>query len=602
MKKLKIKQTTWNLKPLFKSDNDPQIKKKRKTVEKESYKFINKWKNRNDYLKSPKVLKQALDEYEKWICQYGAMGDEEAYFYLRYYQEQNNSKLKASLGIVQNLSNKISNDIQFFMLRIARIPSKEQGKFLEHKDLKDYRHLLEKIFNESKYLLSEKEEKILNLKSGPAYMNWVNMTEGILSKETRKVLDEDGKRKVKNFSEILSLTTDKKRKVRDQAAKALSDIFYENSDIAEAEMNSIMADKKINDELRGFARPDSSMHLDDDINSKIADNLVAASVERFDISKRYYRLKAKLFKVKKLQYHERNVEYGDVTKKYSYQQGVNMVFNVFLKTDQELADIFQRFIEDAQIDVYPKKGKSSGCFCFHHLMSQPTYILLNHTGKIGDVFALAHEAGHGINNELMKRNGNALNFGGSCFTAEVSSKLMEAILFEEILNEKDDELRLNTMMMKLNDLIIHVFKTATENKFESEMHYAFRNKGYLSKEEIGQLHKKYAIKYMGNFVEQTSGSENWWMHVSHLRRYFYNYQYSSGILIAETLKSYLKEDPNFIKHIKEFLSIGSKESPDDIFKKLGMNIKNKSFWNKGISEIEDLLDETEKLAKKMRKI
>ncbi|MCK5085143.1 hypothetical protein KAK05_00350, partial [Candidatus Parcubacteria bacterium] len=285
MKKLKIKQTTWNLKPLFKSDNDPQIKKKRKTVEKESYKFINKWKNRNDYLKSPKVLKQALDEYEKWICQYGAMGDEEAYFYLRYYQEQNNSKLKASLGIVQNLSNKISNDIQFFMLRIARIPSKEQGKFLEHKDLKDYRHLLEKIFNESKYLLSEKEEKILNLKSGPAYMNWVNMTEGILSKETRKVLDEDGKRKVKNFSEILSLTTDKKRKVRDQAAKALSDIFYENSDIAEAEMNSIMADKKINDELRGFARPDSSMHLDDDINSKIADNLVAASVERFDISK-----------------------------------------------------------------------------------------------------------------------------------------------------------------------------------------------------------------------------------------------------------------------------------------------------------------------------
>ena len=602
MKKLKIKQATWNLKPLFKSDNDPQIKKKRKTVEKESYKFINKWKKRDDYLKSPKALKQALDEYEKWICQYGTMGDEEAYFYLRYYQEQNNPKIKASLGIVQNLSNKISNDIQFFMLRIARIPSKEQSKFLEYKELEDYKHFLEKIFNESKYLLSEKEEKILNLKSGPAYINWVNMTEGILSKETRKVLDEDGRRKVKNFSEILSLTTDKKRKVRDQAAKALSDIFYENSDIVEAEMNSIMADKKINDELRGFSRPDSSMHLDDDINSKIADNLVAASVERFDISKRYYRLKAKLFKVKKLQYHERNVEYGDVTKKYSYQQGVNMVFNVFLKTDQELADIFQRFIEDAQIDVYPKKGKSSGCFCFHHLMSQPTYILLNHTGKIGDVFALAHEAGHGINNELMKRNGNALNFGGSCFTAEVSSKLMEAILFEEILNEKDDELRLNTMMMKLNDLIIHVFKTATENKFESEMHYAFRNKGYLSKEEIGQLHKKYAMKYMGNFVEQTPGSENWWMHVSHLRRYFYNYQYSSGILIAETLKSYLKEDPNFIKHIKEFLAVGSAESPDDIFKQFGMNIRTKSFWNKGIDEVEDLLDETEKLAKKMGKI
>ena len=602
MKKLKIKQATWNLKPLFKSDNDPQIKKKRKTVEKESYKFINKWKKRDDYLKSPKALKQALDEYEKWICQYGAMGDEEAYFYLRYYQEQNNSKLKASLGIVQNLSNKISNDIQFFMLRIARIPSKEQGKFLEHKDLKDYRHLLEKIFNESKYLLSEKEEKILNLKTGPAYMNWVNMTEGILSKETRKVLDEDSKRKIKNFSEILSLTNNKKKKVRNEAAMALNDIFYKNGDIVEAEMNSIMADKKINDELRGFARPDSSMHLDDDINSKIADNLVAASVERFDVSKRYYRLKVKLFKVKKLQYHERNVEYGGATKKYPYEKMVNMVFNVFSKTDQEFTDIFQKFIENAQIDVYPRKGKSGGGFCFHHLISQPTYILLNYTGKLKDVFDLAHEAGHGINNEFMKKRNNALNFGGPLFTAEVSSKLMEAILFEEILKEKDDELRLAAMMMKLNDQIIHVFMTAAENRFESEMHYAFRDKGYLSKEEIGQLHKKYAIKYMGNYVEQTPGSENWWMHVSHLRVFFYNYQYSSGILIAETLKSYLKKDPKFIKQIKEFLSIGSAESPDDIFKKLGMNIKTKSFWNKGIDEIEDLLNETEKLAKKLGKI
>ena len=602
MKKLKIKQTTWNLKPLFKNDNDPQIKKKRKIVEKESYRFINKWKNKDNYLKDPKILKQALDEYERWIYQYGTMGDEETYFYLRYYQQQNNPKLKAGLGIVQNLSNKISNDIQFFMLRIARIPQKEQNKFLKYKGLENYKHFLEKIFNESKYLLSEKEEKILNLKSGPAYENWVNMTEGILSKETRKIFDENGKRKDKNFSEILSLVTSKKKKVRDEAAKVLNDIFYKNGDVIEAEMNAIMANKKINDELRDFSRPDSAMHLSDDINSKVADNLVTASVERFDISKRYYRLKAKLFKVKKLQYYERNVEYGNSTKKYSYQEAVNMVFNIFSKTDQEFADIFQKFIENAQIDVYPRKGKSGGGFCFHHLISQSTYILLNYTGKLTDIFTLAHESGHGINNELMKKKNNALNFGGPLFTAEVSSKLMEAILFEEILNEKNEELCLAAMMMKLNDQIIHVFMTAAENRFESEMHHNFREKGYLSKEEIGQLHKKYAIGYMGNFVEQTPGSENWWMHVSHLRRFFYNYQYSAGILIAETLKSRFKKDQSSIRQIKEFLSAGSALSPNDIFKNMGINIENKSFWNKGIDEIEELLNRTEKLAKKLGKI
>ena len=62
MKSLGKEQITWDLSPLFKSDNDPRIEKERKIVEKESYKFINKWKSRKDYLKKPSVLKQALDE------------------------------------------------------------------------------------------------------------------------------------------------------------------------------------------------------------------------------------------------------------------------------------------------------------------------------------------------------------------------------------------------------------------------------------------------------------------------------------------------------------------------------------------------------------
>ena len=603
MTKLKVKKTIWDLNPFFKSDYDSQISKRRKIVKRESYRFINKWEGRNDYLSDSEILTEALVEYEKWISQYGAIGDEEAYFYLRYYLDQNNAKLKANLGKAEEYSSQISNDIQFFMLRIARISKSKQAKFLRCEGLKNYRHFLEKIFHESEYLLSEEGEKILSLKSGPAYRSWVNLTEGFFSRETRKVLAEDRKKKEKSFSELLSLTSNKKKKVRDEAAQAVNDIFFKNSDVVEAEMNAILADKKINDQLRGFKRPDAAMHLCDDVNSKIVDNLIKVSSKRFDISKRYYRLKAKLFKVKKLQYHERNVEYGRKIKKYSYQEAVDLVFKAFEKTDQEFADIFVRFIQNGQIDVYPRKGKSGGGFCFQHLLSQPTYILLNFTEKMSDVFALAHEAGHGINNELMKKRGNALNFDTPYFTAEIASKLMEAFLFSEFLeSEKDEELRLAMMMMKLDDLVSHVFSSAVRNKFESEMHYSFREKGYMSTKEIGQLYKKYSMQYMGNSVEQTSGSENWWMHISHLRRYFYNYQYSAGILLAEIMKNNFEKDPQFICQIKEFLAIGIAKSPETIFAELGINLKTKNIWKKGVGEIEELLFETEKLAKKMGKI
>lgn len=602
MEKINVKQTKWNLTPLFKGDNDPEMENKRKIVEQKSYEFINKWRDRDDYLKEPAILKEALDEYENWQRFYGADADREVYFWLRTEQDKNNAKLKARLNKVRNSSHKIQNDIQFFALKIARIPAQLQANFLAYEGLSDYKHFLEKLFAEAKYLLSEPEEKILNLKSVPAYLNWVNLTESFLAKEERKILLKTGKKQNKNFSEILSLTGDKNRKVRDSAAEALNDIFLKDIDIAEAEMNSILTDKKINDELRGMARPDLAMHIIDDIDSEVADSLAESVAARFDISRRYFRLKARLFGVKKLKYHERYVPYGEINKKYSYQEAADFVFDVFSKIDKDFAEIFRSFAENGQIDIYPAKGKAGGGFCFRHLLSQPTYILLNHTGNLKDVFDLAHEAGHGINNELMRRRQNALNFGTPLFTAEVASTFMEDFVLEELTKEAGNEERLAIMMTKLGDDVSAIFRQAACYRFESELHREIRSQGYLPKEKIGKMFQKHMAAYMGGAVKQSRGSENWWVYWGHIRRFFYVYSYVSGLLISKALQNSARKDREFIGKVKEFLSAGTSDSPKNIFRKMGIDISNKEFWNKGMDEVENLLNETEKLAKKLGKI
>ena len=603
MTKLKIKQTTWNLKPLFKSDSDPEMAKQRKVVEKESYKFINKWKDRDDYLKDPKILKQALDEYEKWQRFYSVDGNEGTYFHLRREQDQNNKKIKTRCSQIEEISNKIWNDIQFFTLRIAKIPIEKQEKFLKSKDLGKYRHFLERIFTESKYLLTEPEEKILNLKSATSYSNWVRMTSEFLAKEERKIFTEAGKKEIKNFSEILSLTDSKQKRVRDSAAEAFNDILEKNSDVAEAEMNSILKDKKTNDELRKVSRPDMFSHISDDIDSNIVDTLVVAVESDFSISRRFYKLKAKLLGVEKLKYYERSVECGNINKKYSYSESAHLVYKVLESLDKKFADIFKGYVERSQIDVFPKKGKVSGAFCCGNLISQPTYILLNHTDKLRDAVTIAHEVGHGIHNELMKeRQDNALNFDAPLFSAEIASTFMEDFVLEEILKESDDGLRLSIMMMKLNDNVSTIFRQIAFNLFEQELHSEFRTKGYLSKEEIGKLFKKHMKAYMGNFVEFSPGSENWWVYVGHFRRFFYNYQYASGVLIAKYFQNSVRKDPESIEKFKYFLSAGTSDSPKNIFNEIGINIENRAFWKKGIDEVGDLLRETEKLAKKLGKI
>ena len=64
----------------------------------------------------------------------------------------------------------------------------------------------------------------------------------------------------------------------------------------------------------------------------------------------------------------------------------------------------------------------------------------------------------------------------------------------------------------------------------------------------------------------------------------------------------MKQDPAFIHKVKEFLSAGLSDSPKNIFGRLGIDISDKRFWDKGLDEVEHLLNETEQLAKRLGKI
>ena len=166
----------WDLSPLFRSDEDPGIEVNLKQVEKKSYAFINTWKDRTDYLREPSVMQEALEAYERWKKSWGTDGEAGFYYWLRTQQDMNDTELRARFNRVEEFSRKIENDIQFFHLRIAKIPKARQKRFLAHEGLRKYRHFLARIFAESAYLLSEPEEKILNLKSATSYAHWTRMT------------------------------------------------------------------------------------------------------------------------------------------------------------------------------------------------------------------------------------------------------------------------------------------------------------------------------------------------------------------------------------------------------------------------------------------
>jgi len=599
MRKVKY-PAEWDLSGQFK-DTPQNIKKERARTKTAYLSFAKKWRNRVDYLKKPSILRKALDELENLSKNYAPR--EPRYLNLRSSKESDNNEIKARINNVTAFYTPIFNELEYFDINISKIPKKHQPKFLKSKELQKYKHFLEKIFRRGEHNLTEAEEKILNLKSPLCHRNWTRMLSSLISKEEVEIIDDKLKKGKIPFSQITPLLQSRVKKVRDTAAREFYRVLDKHSDVAEHEMNSILQNKRINDELRGYKRPDEASHLGDDIESAVVDKLLERVTEHFKVAQKYYSFRTKLTGIKKPRYYERFVS---VTKnestKYSYDKSVSLVYKVLASLDSEFGDMFMKMVKNGQIDVYPQKGKQGGAFCNYGGLKEPTYVFLNHNNELRNVTTLAHEMGHAINGELVKKNESPFNMSDSLATAEIASTFMEDFVLERLSHEISDEERLPLLIENLDDITSSIFRQVAAYNFEKELHEQARLKGYISKQEIGQIFAKHMKSYLGPVFNLEKELELGWIHWDHFRYFFYVYSYASGLLISKYLQREVRKNPEFIKKVKEFLSTGGSKSPKDILKELGVDITKATFWDTGLKEIERELDETIKVAKKLGKI
>jgi oligoendopeptidase F len=575
----------WNLKLLYKSLDDTQIEKDIKISEKAILTFVKKWKGNTEYLKDPKVLKEALNEYESLNSKYGILTKPYYYTVLNKEIDLNNKKLKAKLNKLSHRATKLGNEIQFFEIKLSKVSKSKQEKFVNCKELKDYKHFLEMLFASSKYVLSDKEEKVFSLTAKPSFGNWINMIEELLSKQTFKVLDENLKEKEISYNEASKYFTSTNKKVRDRASKEFDKINERYIEIAEYEMNSILERKQIQDEYRGVKRPDLPRHLSTDVDSKVVDTLIDVVTKNFDISKEFYKQKAKLLGQKTIGYHERNVPITKIDKRFKFDKAVEIVRDSFYGVDKEFGDIFSSYIDNGQIDSFPKANKSGGAYCTKANKNLPTYILLNYNDRVNDVLTIAHECGHGIHSELSARQ-NALNDGYSLALAEVASTFFEDFALEKIVSQSKDKTFIESMKHEsMSDTVNTIFRQIAFYNFEMDLHKTFREKGYLSHEEVSDIFIKHMRSYLGDAVDVDDGMRYGWVYVSHFRRFFYVYTYASGLLISKYLQSKVRENNDFVKDFKKLLSAGSSKSVKDIFMDIGVDIGKREFWEESVKNL-----------------
>lgn len=577
-------KTEWDFSKIYKNINDPKIEKDVDAICRHFLTFAKKY-NDKKFLNSSRGMLIALKDYEVLINKTSTI----PFWYLGLQQSLNssNDKIQAEINRLSDIYLKASKETIFFGLAICKLDKKLQEKYLKDKTLAKYKYLLESSFIQGKFMLSEKEENILTDKSKVAHEAWEDM--GQKNRNSQKI---KFKGKEMSLSEAMAIKADLPKKDRRALHKMVMERYKEISFVAEAELNAVIRNKRIDDELRGYKTPYEATVLGYQNNLKSIENLVDVVTKNNHIAHRFFKLKAKILNKieesddKKITMAElaTGISTSKTKKKIKFEEGCSMVTKSFAGVDQEFADIFQGYLKNGQIDVYPKLGKRSGAFC-SPMINAPTYVLLNYVDKLNDVSTLAHEMGHAIHSDLSKKQ-EPMYQDYPISVAEVASTFFENVLFDNLLQIATPEEKKDLLVCKVQDDVFTVFAQIAYFQYEKNIHKAVKEKGFVSKEEFASMFADCRKSYVGDSVDVVETDGYGYVYIPHFRDFFYVYSYAYGQLIANALYEEYKKDKSFGVKIKKFLSAGGSMSPEAIFKSIGIDTSKPDFFKKGLQKIE----------------
>jgi len=584
-------KTEWDLSKLFyKNGKDPKIEEDVKKIVSTCEAFEKKYRNTSEYMTDEDALLSALTESEKISEEIGG-AKPLMYFSYRLALNSQDKEAEAKSTKYGDTITKAGNKIIFFDLNLGKITPENQEKFLKSEKLAHYRYALKKTFETAKHNLTEPEEKILNLKYLTSRGMWIDGVEKLQNKQSVKW---EGKEiPLSEASELVSELPIKKR--HELHKLIVSKLRDATSDFAESEINAVYTDKKISDELRKFPEPYSATIMGYENEEKNIIELVDAVTSAFRVSKKFYAVKAKLLGEKSLTYADRGAPIGTTKTKFPFEKAIEMVGKIFKEAGPKYTEIFERMLQNGQIDVFPRQNKGGGAFCSGG-GNTPTLVFLNHVDNIRSVETLAHEMGHAVHTELSKVQSPVYQ-GYTISVAETASTFFEGLLFEEVFKTLSEKEKVIALHDKIQSDIASIFRQIACFNFELELHKKIRSEGYISKEDIAKLMNKHMSSYMGPTVKFEDADGYFFIKWSHIRNFFYVYTYAYGQLISRAMIEKYKVDHSFMEKIGQFLSAGGSKSPEDIFKDIGIDTSKKEFFEEGIRGIEKDIATLEKLTK-----
>lgn len=547
-----------------------------------------------------KIAQLEVAEFLEFMHKYGEFYELSTramdYAVLQYSVDTTNEKIAAQMQKIEELFSDISAELAFIDIEINDIEEEKFQKIINDPKASFCAYSLIQTRRAKPHQLSIKEESLITQLSITGESAWSRLYEELTSAISVEI---DGKQHM--LETALAYLHAPERQKRKAGADAITKAFEKTLKTNTFIYNTLINDHYIEDKLRKYPTWISARNLDNDASDQSVDVLVNSCTSRYDIPQRWYKLKAKLLALDKLEYYDRYAPLSESEVKIPYGEACDIVHDAYLSFSPKMAAIFEDFMNNSWIDAPVKDGKRGGAFCDPSVSDHHPYVLLNYTDSRNDVLTLAHEMGHACHAVLAAKQGPFHQDTGLTF-AETASVFAESVTFNRLLAMTSDKReKLELLAEYIDGQMATVFRQIAMHRFEEEVHNHRRTIGELSIDDINAYWINTQQEMFGDSITKNDDYTKWWTYISHVFQVpGYVYAYSYGQLLSLSVYAQYKiQGESFVPKYEEMLSSGGSNSPVELAKLVGVDLEDPDFWLNGLKIIEEMVDEAEQLASEL---
>lgn len=589
-----MSEMNWDLSVLVESTETERIKERLAAMVGDYAKFAERYRGRIERL-DPAGLAEMLRTKDDLFLRYeGVM----TYCSLAFSADQGDP-IANSLNHASSRAATEADQLTAFMaVELGRFLA-SRPELVDDPSLGDYKHYLERYLRIAPHLLSEQEEKLISAKDRTGVKAWSKLQSKWLSSR-QFPMSVKGEGKMLSMGEMIPFIYDPDRETRRAAYSSMGTTLCADRLLWADAMSAIWTDHLQMCKLRSYPSPLTSSLIDNDVEERTITTLMEVVRKNAPICHRYFSVKAKLLGLEKLGNWDLRAPLPDsVDRERTWDEARQLLISLYTDFDPQFGEWVRDMFDRRHLDGQVRKGKRTGAFCDTWVGGRSAFILSSYNGHVNDIYTLAHELGHAVHAYLYTREQNPSNCAVSLCVAECGSMFGELLLTERLLKEasSDDERR-SVLVKVMNSFVQTVYQEGFRYFFEVDVARAVGEGRFLDADAIADMWMSAQRSLYGDIEYLPETRWDWARFPHHyfsdVRFYEYPYVYAQLFVFA-LFRLYREQGEAFVPRLKALLSAGSSLSALQLAEGLGFDIGQEGFWQKGIDQASEYLEELERL-------